>query len=219
MVKKHETKKPKKQKPISTALIIGAVSLVVIIIMATLFFSNRQTSQVDYSTYNNFEFTKLETGWQTLVQKDEQLFQVPFYNHPLDITNVSYEQRITTDLLELFRTTSPVRTVWLAVPPESSSSTVLAGVNVARITGRFYGASTQSAFFGSNATTEGNFSRPLINCDVANFRNVVIYFNESASDNSVQYVDNFCIEISGTDSDGLLASTDYLGYKLLGIVQ
>jgi multisubunit Na+/H+ antiporter MnhB subunit len=219
MVKKHEAKKAKKQQPISPIVIIGAVSLIVIVIMATLFFNNRQTSQVDYSTYNNFEFTKLDNGWQTLVQKDDVLFDVPFYNHPVDITNVTYEQGITDDLLELFKTRSPVRTVWLAVPLDSSASSVLAAVNVARITGRFYGAATQSAFYGANATSEGNLTRPVINCEVANFRNIVVYFNESATDNSIMYVDNFCIEISGTDTDGLLASADYLGYKLLGIVK
>ena len=211
MVKKHT----KESKPIAWPLIVGAIALIAIIFLVTFLFSREDP--VDYSTYNQFEFTQLDGGWQTLVEKDGELFQIPFYTHPLDIANVTYEEKVTQDLLDLFRTIQPQRTLWIAVAPDASPNSVLAGVNIARITGRFYESTTQSAFYTN--MTGMNFTRPTVTCENATLRNTILIIDENATDNAVRYRDDYCLEVTGTSVPNLLMSADMLGYKLLGIMQ
>lgn len=218
MVKKH-AKEQKAKKKSTTSPITYSILLLAVIIAVIVVFSVRTSEPArDYSTYNSFEFMKLETGWQTLVERDGQVYEAPFYNHPLDITNVSYDDNVTLLMLDVINTIRPERQFIIAIEEDAGSVPVLAGVNIAKITGRFYERQTRSAIFlpeGENTTVD----LPVVNCETANFQNVVVKISPNQTETKVHFIDDYCIEIAGTDKDSLLMAADYVGYKMLGIMQ
>lgn len=217
MVKKHHKTKQNKQLP--TSMVIGALAIVVVIIVATFFFNNQEES-IDYSSYNAFEFSKVDTGWQTVVERDGQAFEVPFYNHPLDITNVMYNDNVTSLFIDVINTQKPQRQFIIALPSSQGSNQVhagLAGINIARITGKFYGTQTKTALYSSSNITNQTF--PTVTCDDANFQNIVVHINANATANTVSFIDDYCVQVLGTNRSGVQKSSDLLGYKLLGIMR
>ena len=79
-------------------------------------------NKLNYETYNGFRFTKISEGWQTLVEMNDQLYEVPFYNHPLDLQDFPYDDEVTKYLEEVIITIQPRRNITIAVHPESGST-------------------------------------------------------------------------------------------------
>ena len=143
------------------ALFIGIILLVFIIAIFVIFPS--QKSGPDYSTYNGFSFTYLsnEHVWLTHLQSNGELFEAPFYNHPYDLetANIMYSPTIITKILE-------AKSIQKALHPSEPSSSVLPGVNVARITGKFYQIPTSSAIFilEEERNESMKYKFPVIDC-------------------------------------------------------
>lgn len=229
MTKKHDKeskKKTKKSTKVPGYVIYGAIFVVLVLVFSALMFSFSgifdNNEKVDYSMYNRFSFTKLQTGWQTIVEKNGIPYEAPFYNHPLDIDGIVYQEEVTTLLNDVIITLTPRREFTIAIHPDSGAVPVLAGVNIAKITGKFYGAPTSSALF-MNATEEklrrNETDLPIVNCDDATFKNVIIHISATEEENAVKIIDNFCVGIYGTNESNVLMAADLVGYKLLGIMK
>ncbi len=221
MAKKHQDSARQKTKQ-NPYLLWGILSLIILIVVVTLILTWPTQERVDYSVYNRFEFQQTTGGWQTIVERDGIPFEIPFYYHPLEIENVHIQDTVIPLMRDVIQTQSPPRQFILTVHPDAGSLPVLAGVNIARVTGDFYERATRSALFLTPQEAqerEGEFSNPIISCEDANFQNVVIHIRGNATANSVQFVDDFCIEVAGVDREGLLMTADLMAYRLLGIMR
>jgi hypothetical protein len=198
--------------------------LVVAALVAGSFFIFHSKEKLDYSTVNGFKFTKLgEKTWQTTVQMNGDLYEVPFYTHPFDIAKINYDSNVTLHIMDVINTMKPKREFVIAIHPSSGSTPVLAGVNIARITGKFYGTKTSSSLFLTSEEQEemGNQSLPVISCDDANFLKTVIKISNNETEPVVKFIDGNknCILVGAASDDDLLMVADDVAYKLLGIVK
>ena len=220
MVKKHKENniKHKENIPVAFIVVLGVV-LVLLIVGGIFLFTSEKP--VDYSQYNSFQFTRVGENWQTLVEMEGQLYEVPFYNHPYDIDDTSYyAANVTYHILDVINTVKPKREIVIAVHPDSGSVPVLAGVNIARITGKFYGAQTSSALYLEGeelANYTGEL--PAINCDSADFLTTVIKISVNETTKKTEFIDDDCILLGAGNPDDLLLVADVVGYKLLGIMR
>jgi len=222
MVKKHEEKNIKHKEKIPTTFIV--ILVVVVALLATgAFFIFSAQKPLDYSQYNNFKFTKIaNNNWQTMVEMNGQLYEVPFYNHPYDISGVNYNNNVTKHIKDVINTVKPPRKIIIAIHPSSGSVPVLAGVNIARITGKFYGAKTSSALYleDNEQDTYNSTNISLVNCGDANFFTTIIHLSANETNESVNFVNNNsnCILVGANNDTNLLKVADLVGYKLLGIM-
>lgn len=221
MVKKHKSNNAKHQEHIPTSFIV-ILSVVVVILGIAAFFIFTAEEPVDYSQYNGFRFTQIGDNWQTLVEMNEQLYEVPFYNHPHDIIGVLYDDNVTLHFKDVINTVKPKREIIIAVHPDSGSVPVLSGVNIARVTGKFFGVKTTSALYlpPEDVNTYNNSEDlPIANCDVADFLSTVVIVSLNETRTSVEFLDEDCVLIGAPDGDSLLMAADLVGYKLLGIMR
>jgi len=224
MVKKHKTIKIKHQenKTISFVLMI-ALALLVILGGLFLIFGGA-SNKVDYGTYNGFKFVQLgKNTWQTTVQMNNKLYDIPFYNNPHDINKINYNDNVTLHIMDLINTIRPKRRIIIAIHPDSGSIPVLAGVNIARITGKFYGANTSSALYleDDEISDYANSTLPHVNCGDADFLTTIIKISVTENITSVDFLNQStnCILVGADSKDNLLMAADELGYKLLGIMK
>jgi hypothetical protein len=177
--------------------------------------------ELDYNQYNSFRFTGIGENWQTMVEMDGQLYEVPFYNHPYDIFGIQYNDNVTVHILDVINTVQPEREFVIAIHPDSGSVPVLAGVNIARITGKFYGTKTSSALFlePEEAESYGAAGLPVVNCEDASFEKTIIKISINESIKTADFIDDNCILIGAGNPDDLLMVADAVGYKLLGIMR
>jgi hypothetical protein len=227
MAKKHELSYNDKHKQSKSwiYIVVALVIIGIVIAGAVVVFSPAKTDPFKtYDVYNGFAFENRGEFWQTNVQLDEQLYEVPFYNHPLDISSeIRYDVNVTQYLIDVVNTISPKRNLIIAVRPDAGSVPVLAGVNVARITGKFYGVQTNSALYLEDEEVDDFDTQdfPIRNCEDATVITPIIYIAVNQTESGVYFdQDNqHCIILAGSDNDNLLEVADLLGYKLLGIMR
>lgn len=225
MTKKHELSYNDKHKQKrSWFLIIAAIVLIAIIVLgAVVLFSPKKNPRQNYAVYNGFAFENHGKFWQTTVELKGKLYEVPFYTHPLDIDVQEYDQNVTKYLMDLVNTISPKRNLIIAVSPNGGSIPVLAGVNIGRITGKFYGVQTNSALYiepDDNRTYDIK-EFPVRSCVNASIITPIIEITVNPSRPGIYFDDKNknCIILAAKNNDTLLETADLLGYKLLGIVR
>lgn len=223
MVKRHEKRNIKHKERVPTTFIVILIVVVALLAIGA-FFIFSSNKPLDYSQYNGFQFTKIGKNWQTMVEMNGQLYEVPFYNHPYDISGVSYNDNVTKHLMNVINTIKPKREIIIAVSPDSGSVPVLAGVNIARITGKFYGAKTSSALYLNDdkiKSYNNSANLPIVNCGDANFLKTIIHVSINETNESANFVNNNtnCILVGASNSSDLLEVADVVGYKLLGIMK
>jgi len=225
MTKRHELSYNGKHKQKrSWLLVIAAIVLIAIIVVgAVVFFTPKKNSLQNYDVYNGFAFENHGKFWQTTVELDGKLYQVPFYTHPLDITIKDYDQNVTKYLMDLVNTISPKRNLIIAVRPNGGSIPVLAGVNIGRITGKLYGVQTNSALYidPDDNTTYNTMDFPVRSCANASIITPIIEITVNPSHPGIYFDDTNknCIILAAENNDTLLETADLLGYKLLGIMR
>ena len=220
MVKKHisfNKKNAKENKLTMVAGIILGLIIVAVIVYGSYQLINKATSKEDLSVYNGFAFehrvTEKQDFWITHVQLSGDVYEVPFYNHPSGLEDYVYDDRVTEYLLR-----KGIQEIILAVHPDAGSTPVLAGINIARVTGKFYGISTSSALYvPEDETYDLNITQ--VNCGDATGQKPIIWLTNTTVEPSVILSDDehFCIYVSG-EGDNILAAADLLVYKLLGIM-
>jgi len=219
MVKRHTQSSKKHTSTNKTTTAVGiVVGLVIVglIVFGIYTLVNRET--VDLSVYNGFAFERRPSGqqvyWITQVQLAGEIYEVPFYHHPTELEAYEYDERITNYILK-----HPFQEIVLAVHPEAGSIPVLAGVNIGRVTGKFYGVPTSSALFIPEGYEHNATGLPEVNCKNATSTRPIIWLSNSTSEPSVVLSDEeeYCIYVSGEDKN-ILAAADLFAYKILGIM-
>ncbi len=225
MVKKHELSYNNKHKQKKSWLFagLGLLLVAIIVVGAVVVFSPSKDPLQNYDAYNGFAFEDKGTFWQTNVQLDGVLYEVPFYTHPLDIVPIYYDTNVTSYLIDLVNTLSPKRDLIIAVNPDGGSVPVLAGVNIARITGKFYGVQTNSALYIDPAedTEYDTMDFPIRSCKDGDLLVPIIWISVNKTNPGIYFHEDnpHCIVVSAESNDLILEAADYLGYKLLGIVR
>jgi len=219
MVKAHEEKKQnnKKNTPYKILKLLIIVLIVIGFLTSIAWFSiNKTTQKKEYSEYNKFPFIQSGEFWITRIGRDGVAYDATFYAHPLDLEEMYFEEWART--LTLQRRHSDIV---LAVAPESDNKAVLAGVNVGRITGKFYGVPTSSAFYVPlDERANLNITHPMIDCSEATEMRPVIWIWPEGDITGVTISkDNpNCIIISSTTPDEINAVADLYTYKILRIM-
>jgi len=206
----------KKNNTMKFVYVLVAIVVIAAIVSAFYLYSPTEvvSEKKDYKTYNGFLFEQQGKYWITMVELQDQPYEAPFYNHPLDLANISYDDAITNFLLA-----EPHTDFVIAVRPDAGSVPVLAGVNVARVTGRFYGMPTSSALYGNESIDDMAF--PTVTCADATSLKPIIWINTNTTEKGVFFDDSneYCVQIAAPSSDEILAVADIFTYKILGIMK
>ncbi|MGM5481465.1 MAG: hypothetical protein ACQESE_03565 [Nanobdellota archaeon] len=217
MAKKHRAHKEKK-----TSTAISKSWFIIIIIIAAVIFSTITFidfgNDTDYSTYNHYAFESVGEKWQTQVEKEGQLFNVPSYHHPYDLENISYNAEVTTYMM-----TVPHAGFIIAVDDDGSKP-VIAAVNIARILGqRYYGFPVKSAIYGTAPANTTNVTADISykTCDDASELVPVIHVSTNQSEPMVDFQGNttHCVLVGGSSGDDVIKSADKLVFHLLRIMR
>ena len=202
------------KKTSNTGMTVGVI---IVIIIAIIVATTSGGSKVDYGTYNGFGFIQVGQYWQTQVEFEGEVYDVPFYNHPLDVKPVLYDDRITTFLLD-----TPHQLLYIAVHPDAGSVPVLGGVNIARVTGKLYGLPTKSALYveEKDLAALNTTEFPTVSCQNATQLTPVMHIQNNATITGSYFDDKneYCIIVSATTDDEMLRIADIVAYKLLGII-
>ncbi|MEA3399505.1 MAG: hypothetical protein U9R00_03290 [Patescibacteria group bacterium] len=219
--KKH-SKKKMTYKNIALYIILFVLVLGFFIGAYYYFNDSDKVIEKDYTIYEGFAFEKIGKFWQTVVEKDGNLYEVPSYTHPLDLEDKDYyyDDRITDFILKVRHSN-----LVLAVEPDAGSIPVMAGVNVAKITGSFYGLPTSSALYipADERNESFNYSAPVVDCSDASIMSPIIYLDDKAEVEGVYSINEYpgCIVIGANVSENnqtILELSDLFVFKILRIM-
>jgi len=192
------------------------IVIAVIVIGGSLFYSrnSRQTLE-EQNKYNGFDFAQSAEGyWITEAVVNGQPYIIPFYHHPRETENVSYTEGLAEAIID-----NPARPelVYVSLPPDSGSRTVIAGVELSRLFGSRYGLlnmQVKSALSRPDETTAAE--TPIITCDDAVDGILVLLFEQS-DENAIAHAGN-CILFRYTTSEESIRVADRFGFELLKIM-
>lgn len=208
------------RKTISTTtfLIICGV-LCLVILGSVLIPKYLKQEEFKSNKYNNFEFYKTEDGyWMTVLQKGPQKYYVPFYYHPKELEDIPVETYLRAKFFEVRDNNG---SIFITLDPDSTDNKiVIAGVEIARITGSRYdllNVPTRSAFIKQPSTQSAETGTPIVTCKDANNQTLVIWL--TMSDLNVISSKGYCVIVEGKTYDDLVRGADRLMYHLLGIMK
>ena len=199
------------------------VFVLAIMVIVGLRLLSHSSSLDKYSSYNGFEFTRSGNYWITSLERNGNLFEAPFYIHPLDLEsrNYSYDPLITKLLVGTRHSQFTI-----AVSPDEYSIPVLAGVDIARILGKFYGIPTKSSLYipVDDRNESITYENPIVDCSEASVLKPVIWITSSLNKTGV-FLDHdnpACVIVSGSadtpegrTTSPLVELADLLAYKIL----
>ncbi|MDD9954531.1 MAG: hypothetical protein OXR66_09460 [Candidatus Woesearchaeota archaeon] len=160
--------------------------------------------------YNGFDFTYSGLYWTTEIIMRDQPILMTFRYHPRDALNVWKARTVVDPILK-----ENPRKIWISLPPDADPKVVLAGVEIARITGERHNMlniPTSSAF---SAPLEG-FDTPVKTCDDATPEEVVLVFVPHEENTIVR--DGSCVILTYKNDDDSILVADRYAYMLLQIM-
>jgi hypothetical protein len=199
-----------------TRNLVVAIAVILLISVALFFISNRVSTQRKSATdnYNGFDFFENDGIWFTYILREGNNYQIPFYYHPTEVEDILMQPGIEDKIEILTRDDN----IYISVDPDMTSKAVVAGVNIARITGNqydLYNIPTHSAF--SREPAEAS-NAPIKTCDDSDETTLVIIF-KIGDDNKIYSVGGTnCIVMQAETEDDLLREADRLIYELVGIM-
>jgi len=203
--KKKRLTKKQKQFYSFTGFLAG------LIILFFIFYEvgNYLETPTDQNRFNNYDFTydDNQSLWFTTVQMGQQPFVIPFYYHPKDLQDIPIQRNIERVLYAK----KPAQVI-VAIPSNTSSKTVVAAIEISKLTGERFQVlklPTKSAF---NDRVKG-FS--YANCSNASMNTVV--FNFEKTDANAVISQGRCIRVQYIENDSIRVA-DALAYKLLKIM-
>jgi hypothetical protein len=218
--KKEENKKEvivSKKKQNIQFIIFAAV---LILILLAIVFVPRYIHKINLekNKYNNFEFAKGEDGfWYTVVQKGDQPYQIPFYYHPSELEDIPVEAYLRAKFFDMRDNNG---SIYITMDPDSANNTiVIAGVEIARITGNRYGllnVPTHSAFIKQPKNATADTGTPIVTCNNANNKTMVIWL--TLSNKNIVYSYDYCVVLEAKNYRDMIRVADRLMYHLLGIM-
>jgi hypothetical protein len=173
--------------------------------------------EAENNRYNGFDFYKAGDGfWYTVVQKGAQPYEIPFYYHPKELEDIVIEPGIKDKFFDMVENNG---TIFIVVDPDAESKAVIAGVEIAKITGRGYqllNVPTYSAFSKEPTNMTTNVETPILNCAAANNKTLVVGL--VLTSRNVIYSQDYCIRLEAASYDDMVRVADRMMYNLLGIM-
>jgi hypothetical protein len=212
---RYEKKDDKKN---NLNLVILSVVLVGIL-LGLIFIPNAiKKNQLENDKYNNFEFVKQSDNfWYTVVNKGNQPYSVPFYYHPRELEDIVVEDRIRA---KFFETKENNGEIYITLDPDGTDNKiVVAGVEIARITGERFGllnVPTHSAFIKTPSNIKVDMQVPIKTCNDANNKTMIIWL--TVSNKNLVSSDGNCIRVEAVSYNDTVRVADRLMYNLLGIM-
>lgn len=177
-----------------------------------------KSSKLESDQYNHFSFVQDENGfWNTVVNKGDQPYTIPFYYHPRDLEDIILEENLRD---KFFNIRDVGGSIFITLDPDADSNKiVIAGVEIAKITGERYGlldVPTKSAFTKVPEGGSTNTATAVVTCDQADEDTMVIWLVVSGK-NLVSSVGN-CVVVEAKDYNETVRVADRLVYHLMGIM-
>jgi hypothetical protein len=104
-------------------------------------------------------------------------------------------------------------------PDGNNNTIVIAGVEIAKVTGQRYGllnVDTHSAFIKQPKNTTADTGTPVVTCSDANNKTMVIWI--TLSQKNIVYSYGNCVILEATSYRDMIRVADRLMYNLLGIM-
>ena len=183
--------------------------------MLTIIMLTRTVLNVlEENTYNGFNFRKVEGNlWVVRIDVRNQPYDIPFYHHPKDTLTVLKDRTATEPVFK-----GPKEIV-ISVDPDAGSRVVIAGVEIARLTGskyNLYNIPTSSAL--SKSTGE-NIDLPVVSCKDATEERTVIQFVQGKQNLIIRSDNNpNCVLLQYTTPQESIRVADRYAYMLLKIM-
>ncbi len=216
----------KETPPLKNVFVILLVLIVVFaVIYGVLSYLNNEAfkkNQAEYQfEFNHFEFVQSSDGlWNTEMQIGKNLYSIPFHYSPKEIDSVTINN--PSAILNTFITLKKNDgLVYVTVDPNTQSSAVIAGVEVARVLGtayNLYNLRVASAFSVAPSYVNETIEKyPVITCANQNATTVVVTIETGPSNTVIK--DKNCIRVIGTNYTEAIRTADALNYHLLGIIR
>jgi hypothetical protein len=168
---------------------------------------------IEENRYNGFDFAQAEGGlWETRVYARNQPYDIPFYHHPRDLEDISVEPGVLDPVIR-----QAPRQIYISVDPAANPIVVVAGVEIARLTGsryNLYNIDTKSAL---SRPAEAKLDVLVLNCSNATRDRVVLQFIP-AQENSIQR-DGSCIKLNYIEANDSVKVADRYAYMLIRVME
>lgn len=210
----EETAKPKRQ----TLYFIIFAGVLILILLGIIFVPRYLARQeFENNKYNSFEFIKQEDNlWYTMLQRGAQPYWVPFYYHPRELEDIGVENNLRN---KFFAIRDNNGSIFITLDPDSNNNTiVIAGVEIAKITGPsgLLKVPTRSAFIKAPTNASAETATPIVTCNDANEKVMVIWL--VLSNKNLVYSDGNCIVLQAKSYTDTVKVADRLVYHLLGVM-
>jgi hypothetical protein len=198
--------------------IIFAAVLIIGLLAAVFVPKYLDKVELEKNTYNGFQFVKnADSTWTTNVSKGNQPYQIPFYYHPKELEDIGIEANLRD---KFFAVRDNNGSIFITLDPDAGNNTiVIAGVEIARITGERFGllsVPTHSAFIKKPENTTVDTGTPVVTCNSASSKVMVIWL--TLSDKNVAYSQGNCVIVEFKSYTDSVKVADRLMYNLLGIM-
>ncbi|RME53914.1 hypothetical protein D6783_00430 [Candidatus Woesearchaeota archaeon] len=163
-------------------------------------------------TYNYFPFERLGDFWVTSISVEGRPYAIQLYYHPSEVENISFDPAAKALIVDK----RPKR-LFVALDPDAGSVPVIAGVEIAKITGtgnQILNIPTRSAFFGRPPAQ--NAEGLVVTCDTADENTTVVWIHVGEQTRVAASGD--CILVEGATAQETVRAADRLVFALLGIM-
>ena len=199
-------------------IIVMIIILVGILVALVAVPKYLKKEQLRSDQYNHFDFVQREDGfWYTVVNKGNQPYSLPFYYHPREVEDVIVDAAIRD---RFFRIRDLNGSIFITLDPDSEDNhIVIAGVEIAKITGERFGllnVSTRSAFTKQPSSASADSPTPIVTCSQAGNRTMVVWIAVTGA--NVASSQGNCIKLEAKNYTDTVRVADSVMYHLLGIM-
>jgi hypothetical protein len=197
-------------------ILIGAILGIIAIFGLIMFFvSTAQTplDTVETRDFKGFTFQKHGDVWvTTLTVGDRDTgakrdFEIYFHYFPTDVDHIPSMKNSRNETItpELFVN---AKKVYITVDPDYPASTILGGVEIAKILAQVYGKEVKAA-----VTRTGTTDAEVVTCE--DTREGVRIINLRLGNSTRIYSEKGCVVVQGTDTVELLKASERLTFEML----
>jgi hypothetical protein len=216
VTKKQEQKESKKESSILKYVLIVVIvaTLAVLIIFALREPKEEEKKDIPLSSiYNGYVFNKTRINtWVTTVRTHKGDLPIDFYYHPQEVEHYTYNINISRDMANMVLRQGNFL-IGFDTAYNETGLAAIAGAEISRITGKIFDLKAKSGFISALEDP----AIPVVNCSMANHMNMVLEFRAS-DESKMVYNNNYCITIYAQNPEDLVKLSDFLTYKLLGVI-
>lgn len=211
-----------KTKQTSGAIYLLIAIIAVAAILLGLIYGPRLFNKDEYSVnYNGFLFEHTEDGyWTVHVAINDVPYSILFHYHPSELEGIPVQEGATVPVENMAKLSAqglPAE-IYLSMDPKGEGAFVMAGVEIAKVTGEKFGMYNIPTKAAYSKNIDGNVDNvPVITCNDADEDTVVIWIKEKG-DNLIALPQANCIVLQGTTPDDTIKVADRFIYELFGIM-